>query len=45
MALARLTMCVAHRCFRNRAAIREPAEAQPASKGEPGLSTSMTSGA
>jgi hypothetical protein len=36
---------VVHRCFGRRAAIRESAEAQPASNGQPGLSVSMTSGA
>ena len=36
---------VAHHYFRTRAAIRDSAEAQPASKGVPGLSMSMTSGA
>ena len=30
-----------HRCFGKRAAIRESAEVQPASKGVPGLSMSM----
>src|SRR5437868_13468277 len=36
---------MAHRCFGRRAAIRESAEAQPASNGWPGLSMSMSSGA
>ena len=35
----------AHRYFRTRAAIREAAEAQPATNGWPGLSMSMTTGA
>ena len=36
---------VAHHCFRRRAAMRDSAEAQPASNGWPGLSMSMTTGA
>ena len=32
----------AHRCFRTRVAMRDSAEAQPASNGVPGLSRSMT---
>jgi hypothetical protein len=36
---------MAHRCFGRRVAMREAAEVQPASKGVPGLSMSMTTGA
>lgn len=36
---------VAHHDFRKRAAMRDSAEAQPASKGWPGLSRSMSTGA
>jgi hypothetical protein len=38
-------LTVTHRCFGKPAAMREFAEDQPPSKGVPGLSMSMTSGA